>query len=263
MKISIITVSYNAAETIERTIRSVIEQDYEDKEYIIIDGGSTDGTKEIIEKYEDYLAFYVSEPDHGMYDALVKGFKHATGEICAYINADDFYQPHAFCTVAEIFEKYNGIKWLTGINAVYNSRDQITSVDTPYKYNCEFIQKGLYDGIILPFIQQESTFWRKDLMQYLDFNYLEKLRLAGDYYLWQCFSKHSNLEVVSCILSGFRRHAGQLSENITEYRKEKEQFCNKQTYLDVLRAYMYKLRFYLPKRFMNHMIKYDFQNECW
>ena len=79
LKISIITVSFNSAETIEQTIKSVLEQDYENYEYIIIDGGSTDGTVDIIEKYADDLAYFVSEPDNGLYDAMNKGIHQARG----------------------------------------------------------------------------------------------------------------------------------------------------------------------------------------
>lgn len=263
MKISIITVSYNAVKTIEQTIRSVVEQDYADKEYIIIDGGSTDGTKEIIEKYKPYLAFYVSEPDNGMYDALVKGFNHATGDVYAYINADDFYQPHAFSTVMEVLEKRQDVKWVTGINATYNLHNQITDVVIPYKYSSDLIKKGLYNGKWLPFIQQESTFWRKELMQYIDYNYFSKLHLAGDYYLWYCFSSYANLDIISCILSGFRICKGQLSENLDAYRAEQKEFCDESNFIDILDAMVYKFKAHIPQRFMDYLIKYDFKCEKW
>ena len=99
VKVSIVTVSYNAVKTIEQTILSVLEQDIPDIEYIIIDGGSTDGTLDVIRKYEERLAYWISEADGGMYDALAKGFERVRGHICAYINADDFYHPHAFAAV--------------------------------------------------------------------------------------------------------------------------------------------------------------------
>jgi glycosyltransferase involved in cell wall biosynthesis len=91
MKISVITVCYNAASTIEETIKSVISQNYTDTEYIIIDGGSTDGTISIIEKYKQNIHFFVSEKDNGMYDAINKGIKLATGEIIGLMHADDFF----------------------------------------------------------------------------------------------------------------------------------------------------------------------------
>ena len=88
-KISIITVVYHAADTIEQTIRSVVEQDYPNIEYIIIDGGSTDGTLDVIKKYEDRIAYWVSEPDKGIYDAMNKGLSAATGDYIYYLGADD------------------------------------------------------------------------------------------------------------------------------------------------------------------------------
>ena len=89
LKISIVTVSYNAAETIEQTISSVVNQTYENIEYIIIDGGSTDGTVDIIRKYEDRIAYWVSEPDKGIYDAKNKGIDAATGDYIYFLGADD------------------------------------------------------------------------------------------------------------------------------------------------------------------------------
>ncbi len=91
MKISIITVCYNSVGTIEDTIKSVINQDYADLEYIIIDGGSTDGTLGIVGKYKDKIAKVFSEPDKGIYDAMNKGIKLASGDIVGIINSDDFY----------------------------------------------------------------------------------------------------------------------------------------------------------------------------
>lgn len=91
MKISVVTVCYNAADTIEKTMLSVLNQTYHDIEYIIIDGGSTDGTVEIIRKYADRIAYWVSEPDKGIYDAMNKGIKVATGEWINFMNAGDSF----------------------------------------------------------------------------------------------------------------------------------------------------------------------------
>jgi len=90
MKVSIITTAFNSAETIEDTIKSVLSQTHADIEYIIIDGGSTDRTLEIISKYKDRIAVLVSEKDDGIYDAMDKGVRHATGDIVGILNADDF-----------------------------------------------------------------------------------------------------------------------------------------------------------------------------
>jgi len=102
--VSIITVVYNAVETIEETILSVIHQEYSHIEYIIIDGGSTDGTLGIIRKYEDKLGYWVSEKDYGLYHAMNKGIERANGEIIGMINADDYYYPNAVQTVVDAYQ---------------------------------------------------------------------------------------------------------------------------------------------------------------
>lgn len=103
-KISIITVVYNAVNTIERTIQSVLSQSYKNIEYIIIDGGSTDGTLEVIAQYIDKIACFVSEPDKGIYDAMNKGIKRSTGDIIGLLNADDWYEEEALKAVADSFD---------------------------------------------------------------------------------------------------------------------------------------------------------------
>lgn len=99
--ISIITVVYNAAKTLEQTMSSVLNQGYHNKEYIVIDGGSTDGSVEIIQKYASQLAYWVSEPDKGMYDAMNKGIARTNGELIGILNADDWYEPEILNEVAQ------------------------------------------------------------------------------------------------------------------------------------------------------------------
>lgn len=91
MKVSIITVGFNSAKTIEGTIESVLNQDYPDIEYIVVDGGSTDGTVQIIERYQNRISKWISEKDHGMYDAMNKGIAMATGDVIGILNSDDVY----------------------------------------------------------------------------------------------------------------------------------------------------------------------------
>jgi glycosyltransferase involved in cell wall biosynthesis len=102
-RISIVTPSLNQGRFIEETIRSVLLQGYPDLEYIIIDGGSADGTVDVIKRYEKWLAYWVTEPDQGQSQAINKGFAEASGAIQAYLNSDDLYAPHAFQTVAPLF----------------------------------------------------------------------------------------------------------------------------------------------------------------
>jgi len=103
--ISIITVVYNGAKTLEQTIQSVINQTYNNIEYIIIDGGSTDGTLDIIKKYENHISQWVSEPDKGLYDAMNKGISKANGELIGMINSDDWYEDNAVELIVDAFQK--------------------------------------------------------------------------------------------------------------------------------------------------------------
>lgn len=113
--ISIITVVYNGVKTIEQTIQSVIQQPYQNKEYIIIDGGSTDGTVELIKKYESYLSYWVSERDNGIFDAMNKGIGQAKGELIGIINADDWYEENIFTTIADRFRETGSDHVIHGI----------------------------------------------------------------------------------------------------------------------------------------------------
>jgi len=114
-KVSLITVSYNSEQTIRDTIESVLVQDYEAIEYIIIDGGSTDSTIEIINKYKDNIQIFVSEPDQGIYDAMNKGVKFSSGDIIGVINSDDFYpNKYVISSVVEQFIKHPNSELVLG-----------------------------------------------------------------------------------------------------------------------------------------------------
>ncbi len=113
--ISIITVVYNGAGNIEQTIQSVIGQPYPHKEYIIIDGGSTDGTVDIIKKYESHLSYWISGPDNGLYDAMNKGIDRATGELIGIINSGDWYAENIFTTIAKDFQATGSQQVVHGI----------------------------------------------------------------------------------------------------------------------------------------------------
>lgn len=103
-RITVITISYNSSATIEATLASVTAQAYEDMEYVVVDGGSTDGTQSIIDRYRQHIAFYVSEPDRGISDAFNKGIRHSTGDIIVCINSDDQLLPGALQKVAEHYD---------------------------------------------------------------------------------------------------------------------------------------------------------------
>ncbi len=242
MKISVITVSYNSVNTIEETMLSVLNQTYSNVEYIIIDGGSTDGTVDIIKKYSNKIAYWISEPDSGMYDALSKGFKKATGDILCWLNADDLFYKEALSTVADFFSQNQNINWVKGYNVNYNEKSQITSVSVPIHISNKLLKRGFYQPKFrMPFIQQESTFWRSTLMSEVDIEKFKKFKLAGDYFLWYSFSDKNELHFISSYLGGWRRVKGQLSSNMTDYMNEVNSFVQKKKPIDYLGCVYQKL----------------------
>lgn len=218
--VSIVTTVFNGEKYLEETIQSIINQTYDNIEYIIIDGGSTDKTLDIIKKYEDKIAYWMSEQDRGMYDGINKGFKMATGKIFAWLNADDKYYHCAVEIVVRIFNKNSkNIEWIAGIPTIYDKNGLIVRVGYPACYFRRFIRMGLYRGDILGWIQQESTFWRKSLWEKaggINFD----LQFAGDYDLWVRFSNYSHLYVIPTILGGWRKHQTQKSNDTEKYYKE-------------------------------------------
>ncbi len=226
MKISIITPCYNAEGLIEETMRSVIYNtaivnQRAEIEYIICDGGSPDNTLKIINavKSESQCNIQViSEPDNSMYEALGKGLGMATGDICAYINAGDFYASHAFDIVLDIFENFD-VEWLTGMSIIYNDRSEIISANLPFAYRSRLLDCGMY-GRKLPYVMQEGTFWTSRLTRLIDQRKLATFKLAGDYHLWNLFSQHSKLDIVKAHLGGFKFHDDQLSEEKDAYQAE-------------------------------------------
>lgn len=222
-KITIVTPCFNAEQYIEETFCSVINQTAilskrAELEYIICDGNSTDSTLDIIQKYRNSSVKIISEPDSGMYSALAKGLKLASGDIVAYINAGDYYNKYAFDIVLDIFEA-KGTSWLTGYNFQYNEKSYITNVFLPFKYRQRFFACGFY-CTVFPCVQQESTFWSSSLNSAIDRDYLSNLKYAGDFFLWLQFSKVCSLEIVQAYLGGFKIHKGQLSSNSDAYLKE-------------------------------------------
>ena len=201
-KITIVTPSFNQARYLESTILSVLGQRYPNLEYIVIDGGSTDGSVDIIRKYEQQLAYWVSEKDNGLYDALQKGFGRSSGEIMAWLNADDMYHPKSLFTVAELFGRFGEVHWLMGANTYFDEAGRsFLYDDLPYGQRWSRLRLQLFGG---RFIQQESVFWRRTLWDqagaFIDQNH----SLAADFELWLRFFKYQRLYSTSFMLGGFR-----------------------------------------------------------
>ncbi|MFG0261467.1 MAG: glycosyltransferase family 2 protein [Novipirellula sp. JB048] len=200
-RISIVTPSYNQAKFLDETIRSVVDQNYPDLEYVVIDGGSTDGSVEIIRKHESQLSYWESEPDEGHAHAINKGFARTSGEIMAWINSDDKYTPWSFQVVAEIFSKFPHIDWIVGFNSYWNCQGAMT-----YAWRHP---RNIYDYLIgnYRWVQQESVFWRRSLWEKTGSQLNQDYRLAVDGELWTRFFLHAELYSLDCILSGYRIHS--------------------------------------------------------
>lgn len=226
LKISIVTPSYNQAQFLDACIKSVLTQRYENLEYVVIDGASTDGSVEILRNYNARFAFLSSEPDEGQYHAINKGFAHTSGEIMAWLNSDDMYTPWAFEVVAEIFLRFPEIEWLTTLYPlIWNRQGVAVQCDKRPGYSSAAFFKGenLSGDQLFSrgFIQQESTFWRRSLWERTGGKLDTSFRLAADFELWARFFKEAKLYAVSVPLGGFRLHGDQRGvRNREEYLRE-------------------------------------------
>ena len=206
-RIALVTPSYNQAAFLEATLESVHCQDYPDLEHIVIDGGSSDESTTIIERFASKLAYWVSEPDNGQYDALNKGFAHSTGEIMGWLNSDDLHLPWTLQTVAWIFDTLPDVEW---ISTRYPMRvdEQGRTLATSFinGFNKPAFMQGAHSSNpwSLGWIMQEGTFWRRSLWErtgnYLDTQY----KLAADFELWARFYQQAPLYGVDVSLAQFR-----------------------------------------------------------
>lgn len=212
-KISIITIFYNSEKTIEETIKSVVSQNYENLEYIIIDGGSKDGTLDIVKKYENRIATIISEPDEGISDAFNKGIKYSTGEIIGIINSDDVLLPNALRSIADNYR--HDIDVYSGNLLFWDCKTDDTFVSYP---ELKFDKLKLQYGVAHP-----SRFIRKDAYQKYGC-YVKELRYNMDIELLCRFYKNgvSFLYVDKC-LAKFRL-GGTTNDNIYKKKADYQYF---------------------------------------
>ncbi len=220
--ISIIIPSYNQAEFIETTILSVLEQGYPALEVIVIDGGSTDGTLDILRQYDDRLT-WISELDRGQAHAINKGLALASGGVVAFLNSDDVYAPGALHAVGAYFAEHPQAQWLTGRCIIVNeSGREIRKAITAYKHLwLAFRSYGVLK--VLNYISQPATFWRRGLLDEVG-NLNEDLRFTMDYEYWLRIGQRYRLHTLRQRLAGFRLYAASKSGGGYE-----EQFAEEMT----------------------------------
>ena len=204
-KISIVTPSYNHARYIERTILSVLNQGYPNLEFIIVDGGSTDGSVEIIKKYEQYLSHWRSVPDAGQSDALNYGFSKATGDIFGWLNSDDLYLPGAFIRAAEVLKDNSEAGVVFGDWWEIDSEDEVISVNYAFDFSLgHFIHEGFH-------LNSQAMFWRCEVHRRFGL-FDVQLHRTMDYDLILRLGQSEGqaaFKRVSQPLACFRRHAEQ------------------------------------------------------
>ena len=197
-KVSIVTPSYNQAQYLEKTILSVINQDYPNIEYIIIDGGSTDGSQEIIKKYESKITYWVSEKDNGQSDAINKGFRKCTGEIVAWINSDDLYVEGALSRVVKYFNEHPDVDMVHG---------NIDFVDEHGKFmkNVKTGDFTLQQLLVTNRVSQPSVFFKRKIFDQI--GYLnESLHYIMDYDFWIKVARMSAIGHTGFTIAQFRLH---------------------------------------------------------
>ena len=202
-----VTPSYNQARFIERTLRSVIHQAYPNLEFIVIDGGSTDGSAEIIQRYANRLAYWVSEADHGQTDALVRGFSRATGDILCYLCADDLHEPWTLREVAQFFLNNPQAEVVYGDSVWIDVEDRPIKPKKEHPFNWFIF---MYDH---DFVPQPSTFWRRSLYEKaggLD----PAFELAMDSDLWFRFAEIAPLYHIRRIWSRMRSYPEQKNQRL-------------------------------------------------
>jgi glycosyltransferase involved in cell wall biosynthesis len=284
LKISIVTPNRNSGHLIGETIDNVIGQGGVDLDYIVIDGASTDDSRAVIANKLPAGARLVSEPDEGLYDALNKGFGLAHGDIMGWLNAGDLLLPNALLVVADIFQAFPAVEWLTSrILTLLDERGRIVLQTLHYGFERQGFLRGdtlpgFGRGPVATYIQQESTFWRRSLWERAGGRFDPRLRVAGDFDLWARFFQRADLWSVSAPLGAFRKHEGQLSViHADAYAREASDVLRshggrprsaagaaarmflRRTTPRALRPVAHQLRLFRPAP----IIDYDFETHTW
>lgn len=197
--VSIVTPSYNQAKYLEQTIRSVLDQNYPRLEYIVIDGASTDDSEQVIRKYMDHLAYWISEKDSGQGEAINKGFLRVRGEIIAWLNSDDYYLPNTITSAVKVFEENPDVVMVYGDMLAVDERGQTMNL---LKYK----QLSLQDLLCFQIIGQPSIFFRREVLE--ETGKLDtSLHFLLDHHLWIRIAQHGKILHIPQTWSAARYHA--------------------------------------------------------
>ncbi len=180
----------------------------------MIDGGSTDATRRVLERYSPWISHWESQPDDGQYDAVNKGLANSSADIMAWINSDDVYGPDAFAIAGAVFSEFPSVDWATSIRPMaLNAQGKWTGCRRLGGFSRDGFRRGEYVVGVGHFpsawIPQESTFWRRSLWERAGARVDAGLHMAGDFELWARFYEQAELYGVDAPLAGFRRHQGQ------------------------------------------------------
>jgi glycosyltransferase involved in cell wall biosynthesis len=195
--ISIVTCSYQQGRFLDATLRSVLDQNYPDLEYIVIDGGSSDQSVDVIKRHEPRLAYWVSEPDRGQTDALIKGFSIASGEIQGWLCSDDLLLPGALAEVSKFFQENPGVDAVYGDSLWIDAEGGFLRSKKEIGFN-RFVL--MFDH---NYISQPSMFWRRELYERVG-GLDARFNLAMDNDLWERFSRHGRIGHIPKYLSCMR-----------------------------------------------------------